>query len=178
MQANMALLLLNRSKPLDPELSVKYIQNSLQYESPEMERIQAVAVDCKISVVLGFSENDHNSLYMSQCVITDDGNIKARRRKIKPTRTISGDSTGDSLNNVVDTSVGRVGALLCWEHINPLLKYHTYHQRELIHIAAWPVTRPHAGASELWGMTLEGTIRASSLMFPRLRTLLTRALVS
>ncbi|KAG9319530.1 hypothetical protein KVV02_000565 [Mortierella alpina] len=147
-----------RSRPLDPELSVKFIQNSLKYGSPEMERIQAMAVDCKINVVLGFSENDHDSLYMSQCVITDEGEIKARRRKIKPThmeRTVFGDSTGDSLNNVVDTSVGRVGALQCWEHINPLLKYHTYHQRELLHVAAWPVTLPHTGGSELWGMTLE-----------------------
>ncbi|KAF9978128.1 hypothetical protein BGZ75_010128, partial [Mortierella antarctica] len=54
-----------------------------------------MAVDCKINVVLGFSENDRDSLYMSQCVITDDGEIKARRRKIKPThmeRTVFGDS--------------------------------------------------------------------------------------
>ncbi|KAF7586061.1 hypothetical protein BBP40_009627 [Aspergillus hancockii] len=147
------------SRPVDIELSVAYIRNSLVYGSPDMERIRTCAVENKINVVLGFSENDHGSLYISQCVLTDEGEIKAPRRKIKPThmeRTIFGDCSGDSLHNVVDTSVGRVGALSCWEHINPLLKYHTYHQRELFHVAAWPPVHAHAGGSGLWSMSREG----------------------
>ncbi|KAL4894686.1 carbon-nitrogen hydrolase [Aspergillus ambiguus] len=147
------------TRPVDPEKSVSYICNSLVYGSPEMERIRTCALENKINVVLGFSENDHGSLYISQCVITDGGDIKAPRRKIKPThmeRTVFGDCTGDSLHNVVDTSIGRVGALSCWEHINPLLKYHTYHQRELVHVAAWPPAATHSGGPHLWSMSREG----------------------
>ncbi|ODM14950.1 hypothetical protein SI65_09702 [Aspergillus cristatus] len=148
------------TRPVDMERSVAYIRNSLRYDSPEMERIRTCALENKINVVLGFSENYHGSLYIAQCIITDNGEIKAKRRKLKPThmeRTIFGDCTGDSLLNVVDTSVGRVGALSCWEHINPLLKYHTYHQRELFHVAAWPPVHHHSGGSEFFSMSLEGT---------------------
>lgn len=152
---------------MDFERSVKYIKNSLKYGSPEMERIRLCALDNKINVVLGFSENDHGSLYIAQCILTDEGELRAPRRKMKPThmeRTVFGECTGDSLHNVVDTSVGRIGALSCWEHINPLLKYHTYHQRELFHVAAWPPVYPHSGGPDLWSMSREGIIT------PRLTT--------
>ena len=62
------------------------------------------------------------------------------------------------MNNVVDLPrVGKVGALACWEHIQPLLKYHTYLQREEIHVAAWPPLEPFVpSGSGLWGMSREG----------------------
>ena len=88
-----------------------------------------------------FSENVNNSLYISQAIIDANGEMRAARKKIKAThmeRTIFGDSFGDCLDNVTDTQAGRVGALSCWEHLQPLLKYHTYSQREQIHVAAWP----------------------------------------
>ena len=34
--------------------------------------------------------------------------------------------------------IGRVGALCCWEHLQPLSKYAMYAQNEQVHIAAWP----------------------------------------
>lgn len=131
-----------------------------------MEKIRTCALENKINVVLGFSENDHGSLYIAQCLLTDNGEIKAKRRKFKAThmeRTVFGDCTGDSLLNVVDTSVGRVGALSCWEHINPLLKYHTFHQRELFHVAAWPPVCHHSGGSELFSMSREGMVLLRSI---------------
>ncbi|KAK1146246.1 Carbon-nitrogen hydrolase [Aspergillus melleus] len=148
------------ARPVDMERSVAYIRNSLGYDSPEMEQIRTCAMENAINVVLGFSENDHGSLYISQCLLTSRGELKIPRRKIKPThmeRTIFGDCTGDSLHNVADTDVGRVGALSCWEHANPLLKYHTYHQRELVHVAAWPPVYSHSGGAGLWSMSREGT---------------------
>lgn len=54
-------------------------------------------------------------------------------------RTIFGDGSGSSLMNVIDVpGVGKVGQLNCWEHTQPLLRYHTYSQGEEIHVAAWP----------------------------------------
>ncbi|KAG8353881.1 hypothetical protein FVEN_g8261 [Fusarium venenatum] len=81
------------------------------------------------------------SLYLAQVFIGPNGNILFHRRKTKPThveRTIFGDSTGDSLTIVADTPLGKIGMLNCWEHFQPLLKYHTYCQGEQVHIAAWP----------------------------------------
>ncbi|KAH6987121.1 carbon-nitrogen hydrolase [Ilyonectria destructans] len=155
------------ARPVDATLGVRYIQNSLRIDSPEMETMCATAAEHCISVVLGFSENDGNSLYISQCTISgEDGSILMKRRKLKPThmeRTVFGDASGSSLLNVVDLpGVGKVGALACWEHIQPLLKYHTYLQQEEIHVSAWPSLDAHIpGGPGLWGMSREGCIGQS-----------------
>lgn len=150
-----------RARPLDPPLATKYIKNSMSYDSKEMDRVCASARKANIAVVLGFSENDNNSLYISQCTISSSGEIVMKRRKFKPThmeRTVYGDAGGSSLNNVTDLEgVGRVGALSCWEHIQPLLKYHTISLREQIHVAAWPPVHPHTEGSEgLFSMSADG----------------------
>ncbi|KAH8687931.1 carbon-nitrogen hydrolase [Tricladium varicosporioides] len=148
------------SRLMDPSLSTQYIKNSLVVESPEMRTIQDCAAKNGIVVSLGFSENDHNSLYIAQAIIDSDGKILMKRRKVKPThmeRTIFGDASGDSLNNVASTGMGRrVGTLACWEHCQPLLKYHTLHQREEIHCAAWPPLVSHQGGPDLWSLSKEG----------------------
>ncbi len=125
-----------------------------------MASIRKSAAENKINVLLGLAENDGNSVYIAQALIGADGEIKMRRRKVKPThmeRTVFGDGSGSSLKNVVKVDgVGRVGSLACWEHTQPLLKYHTYLQREEIHVAAWPPLDPHPGGPGLWSMSKEG----------------------
>lgn len=124
-----------------------------------MDTICAAAAKNKITVGLSMSENEHGSLYISQCIIRSDGKVDMHRRKFKPThmeRTVFGDASGDSLMNVSQTDFGRVGALACWEHTQPLLKYHTHFQREDIHVAAWPPVFAHGGGPDLWSMSREG----------------------
>lgn len=149
-----------RSRPVDPELTSRYMRNSLKLDSPQMRQIQSCASQNKIVVVLGFSENRHNSLYISQATIDSDGSILIKRSKIKAThmeRTIFGDASVECLDGVADTRVGRVGALSCWEHVQPLLKYHMYAQKEQIHVAAWPpLFRCDGGGKGLWSMSREG----------------------
>ncbi|KAG5760779.1 hypothetical protein H9Q72_011101 [Fusarium xylarioides] len=58
-------------------------------------------------------------------------------------RTIFGDGSGNDLNTIAaiefgDIGVVKVGNLACWEHAQPLLKYHAYSQHEDIHINGWP----------------------------------------
>lgn len=152
--------LLRRSRSVDFEMTVAYTKNSLKIDSPQMKRISSSAAENQIIVVLGFSENHNNSLYISQVLIGADGEIKMRRRKFKPThmeRTVFGDGSGSSLQNVIDiTGVGRVGSLACWEHTQPLLKYHTCLQNEEIHVAAWPPVFEHTGGPNLWSMSRQG----------------------
>lgn len=150
-----------RSRPIDLDLHVRYIKNSMHRDSPEMDRIRACARRCNIVVGLSFSENEHDSLYISQSIIGGEGEERMHRRKMKPThmeRTIFGDASGECLNNVVDTQAGRIGALACWEHTQPLLKYHTILQREQIHIAAWPPLWKHTGGDDMWSMSREGKL--------------------
>ncbi|ETS84731.1 hypothetical protein PFICI_02756 [Pestalotiopsis fici W106-1] len=144
---------------VDFEMNVKYIKNSLKVDSPEMETIKAAARDNGIAVSLGFSENEDDSLYISQVLIGADGEVKLHRRKMKPThmeRTIFGDASGHCLSGVAKLPFGRVGQLSCWEHIQPLLKFNTMSQREQIHVSAWPSLTPHTGGPDLWSMSAEG----------------------
>lgn len=119
----------------------KYMANSLRINSPEMESIKAAVKKAGIFVVLGYSERDGNSLYMAQSSISPEGIIVSHRRKIKPThieRTIWGEGQASSLKSVVDSPFGKIGALCCFEHYQPLLRYYQYAQGEQIHVAAWP----------------------------------------
>jgi nitrilase len=115
--------------------------NSLSLSSPEMERIKAACKESHVFVILGYSERDGGSLYMAQTYISEEGEIVNHRRKIKPThveRSLWGDAQADSLKNVVDSKYGKIGALCCFEHYQPLLRYYEYSQGVQIHVAAWP----------------------------------------
>jgi predicted amidohydrolase len=136
--------------------------------SPEMQRIQACARENNIAVSLGFSENSNNSLFIAQVLIGADGEIKFYRRKMKGThmeRTVFGDASGHCLQSVAQLPFGRVGSLNCWEHLQPLLKYHTITQNEDIHIAAWPPLSAQVGEYSSWSMTAEGVFNSRSSPF-------------
>ncbi|SJM57449.1 carbon-nitrogen hydrolase family protein [Gulosibacter sp. 10] len=118
----------------------RYHANSVAVDGPQITRIREAARARGITVVLGFSEKSGGSLYMAQIVIGGDGEVLQHRRKLKPThaeRTLFGESDGSGLK-VVDTPIGRVGALNCFEHIQPLSVYAMAAQDEQIHIAGWP----------------------------------------
>jgi nitrilase len=95
---------------------------------------------CGVVVVLGVNERDHGSLYNTQLIFDADGRLVLKRRKITPTyheRMIWGQGDGAGLK-VADTRIGRVGALACWEHYNPLARYSLMAQHEEIHCAQFP----------------------------------------
>lgn len=122
-----------------------YHLNSMRPDSDEMRRIRSAARDGQIYVSLGYSEIDGNSLYMAQVIIDPTGAVINHRRKIKPThveRLVFGEGTGDSLDSVVETEIGLLGHLNCWENMNPFLKAHSCALNEQIHVAAWPVYPP------------------------------------
>jgi nitrilase len=131
----------------------RYHDNSLVYGSPQAERLSKAAKDNAIMVVMGLSERAGGSLYMGQWIIDAAGHTVAARRKLKPThveRTIYGEGDGSDLT-VYDTDLGRVGALCCWEHLQPLSKYAMYAQNEQVHIAAWPSFSLYRGGAYALG---------------------------
>ena len=131
----------------------RYHDNSLVYGSPQAERLAKAAKDHSIMVVMGHSEKSGGSLYMGQWIIGADGETIAQRRKLKPThveRTVFGEGDGSDLT-VWDTPLGRVGALCCWEHLQPLSKYAMYAQNEQVHVAAWPSFSLYRGGAYALG---------------------------
>jgi aliphatic nitrilase len=86
------------------------------------------------------NERDHGTLYNTQLLFDADGSLVQRRRKITPTyheRMVWGQGQGDGLR-AVDTAVGRIGQLACWEHYNPLARYALMADHEQIHVAMFP----------------------------------------
>jgi len=127
----------------------RYFENALVIGSPQWERLRKAAADNNIHVVLGFSERDGSTLYLAQAIIDNTGKVIATRRKLKPThaeRTVFGEGDGSHIA-VHETTLGRMGALCCAEHIQPLTKYAMYSQNEQIHIAAWPSFSVYRGAA-------------------------------
>jgi aliphatic nitrilase len=107
---------------------------------PVTETFAATARRHEMVLVIGVNERDHGSLYNCQLVFDADGTLVLRRRKITPSyheRMIWGQGDGSGLV-VAETRVGRVGALACWEHYNPLARFSLMAAHEQIHCAQFP----------------------------------------
>lgn len=128
-------------------LAGRYQESSVVAGSDALARIGEAARRNSVHVVLGLSERDHGSLYLGQTIIGADGRTIAQRRKLRPThveRTVFGDGDGSDLA-VHDTEIGRLGALNCWEHLQPLVKSAMFAQYEEVHVASWPSLSPSSG---------------------------------
>lgn len=119
----------------------RYFDNSLAYDSPQADRIRKAVQRAGITVVLGLSERSGGSLYMGQWLIGPDGETIAARRKLRPThveRSVFGEGDGSHIAVHALEDLGRVGALCCWEHLQPLNKAAMFSQDEQVHVGAWP----------------------------------------
>ncbi len=102
--------------------------------------VAEAARDTGMVVVLGVNERDFGTLYNTQIIFDATGEILLKRRKITPTyheRMVWGQGDGAGLK-VVQSAAGRIGALACWEHYNPLARYALMAQHEEIHCAQFP----------------------------------------
>jgi aliphatic nitrilase len=119
---------------------MKLYEHAVVVPGPVTEAVANAAKDAGAFVLLGVTERDHGSLYNTQLLFGDDGAIVLKRRKLTPSfheRMVWG--MGDASGLVVaDTAIGRIGALACWEHFNPLARYALMAQHEDIHCSHFP----------------------------------------
>jgi predicted amidohydrolase len=109
--------------------------------------------EAKLTAVMGLHERDGNTLYNTMVYISEGGKILGKHRKLIPTYTERmGWGRGDgSTLTVVDTPVGRLGGLVCWEHWMPLARQAMHDKHEIVHAAVWPsVGDPHRLASRAY----------------------------
>jgi nitrilase len=135
--------------------------NAVVVPGPVTEAVAATARRHHLVVVLGINERDHGTLYNAQLIFDADGTLLLKRRKITPTfheRMIWGQGDGAGLK-VVDSAVGRIGALACWEHYNPLARYALMAQHEEIHAAQFPGSL----VGQIFADQIEVTIRHHAL---------------
>lgn len=118
----------------------RYADSCLEIGGAQHRRLEAIAKRHDMIVVLGFSERAGNALYMSQMMIDACGSTVMARRKLKPSglEATFYSSGGPEQLKVVDTAVGRIGALNCSEHRRPALRHAMYTQGEQLHVASWP----------------------------------------
>jgi putative nitrilase len=115
-------------------------EQAVTVPSPALDAITAAARQHRLHVLLGINERDGGSLYNTQLLIDSSGAIILKRRKITPTyheRMVWGQGDGAGLQ-VVESRLGRIGSLACWEHYNPLARFALMAQGEQIHCAQFP----------------------------------------
>ncbi|MEI6331827.1 MAG: Nit6803 family nitrilase [Pseudanabaena sp. ELA645] len=140
---------------------MRLYEEAVTVPSPVTESVSNAAKSHGIVVVLGINERDRGSLYNTQLIFDADGTLLLKRRKITPTyheRMVWGQGDGAGLT-VVDSAVGKLGALACWEHYNPLARYALMSQHEQIHCAQFPGSM----VGQIFADQIEVTIRHHAL---------------
>lgn len=116
-------------------------KNSVDIMAGGLKPLTEAARKHGVVVVMGLNEIDSefsgSTLFNTVVVIGPDGSILNRHRKLMPTnpeRMVWGMGDASGLK-VVDTPVGRIGCLICWENYMPLARYALYSQNIDIYIA-------------------------------------------
>jgi predicted amidohydrolase len=110
--------------------------------------LAALAKSLRAAIVVGISERvesgpARDTLFNSALTFGPDGALLNHHRKLMPThgeRLVWG--LGDAAGvRAVDTPIGRVGSLICWEHWMPLARQAMHESGEDIHVAMWPTAK-------------------------------------
>jgi len=119
---------------------LRLLEEAVTVPSSATEAIGEACASAGVVVSIGVNERDGGTLYNTQLLFDADGRLLQRRRKITPTyheRMVWGQGDGSGLR-AVDSRIGRIGQLACWEHYNPLARYALMADGEQIHSAMYP----------------------------------------
>ncbi len=142
-------------------LYARLLANAVDRGKGGLAPVQEAARAHGVVVVMGYQEVDStrtaSTLFNSCAIIDADGRIANTHRKLMPTnpeRMVWGFGDGTGLR-VVDTAVGRIGALICWENYMPLARFALYAQNIDIYVA------PTWDSGETWLATMQHIARES-----------------
>ena len=138
--------------PEGRDLFLQYWENAIEVPGKETAQLAAWAKEAKAFVVIGVTERDSisDTLYCSLLYFSPEGRLIHRHRKIKPTaaeRIIWGEGDGTDLQ-VLDSPLGKIGGLICWENYMPLARTTLYQQGIEVYLA------PTADCRDSWQATL------------------------
>lgn len=141
------------------ELHARLLQNSVDLSTDDLKPIFEAAKANYVTVICGVNERDcansQATIYNAAITIDVQGKIVNHHRKLMPTnpeRMVWGTGDGYGLN-VIDSPVGRIGSLICWENYMPLARYSLYAQGIEIYIA------PTYDSGEGWIGTMQHIAR-------------------
>ena len=131
---------------LSSEIHELMLKSSVDVSSDDLKPLLESAQKNNVTIVMGMNEIDSEfsgtTLFNTVVVIGADGTILNRHRKLMPTnpeRMVWGAGDASGLR-VVDTPVGRIGTLICWENYMPLARFALYAQNlEILIAPTWDV---------------------------------------
>jgi nitrilase len=132
-------------------------RESLEIPSADTERLGAIAREHSIRLAVGVNERAGGTLYNALLVFGPDGTLDIHHRKLMPTnheRLVWGLGDGGGLE-AVETEIGRVGGLICWENLMPLARFALYQSGVEIYLA------PTAEDEETWQISIRHIARES-----------------
>ena len=108
----------------------RYYESAIDLPGPEAARLGEIARDNGVHLVVGVIERDGGTLYCTALTYGPNGRLLAKHRKLMPTaleRLVWGFGDGSTIG-VVETPLGRIGSVICWENYMPLLRTAMYAQ--------------------------------------------------
>jgi nitrilase len=130
-------------------------RESVSVPGPAADRLGAVAREHEVWLVTGVNEVDParaGTLYNALLYHAPDGSLALHHRKLVPTnheRLVWGQGDGAGLE-AIETPLGRIGGLICWENYMPLARFSLYRSGVEIYVAstaddgdAWQATLVH-----------------------------------
>ena len=119
-------------------------KSSIQVPGQETEFIGKLAKKHNLNIVIGANEiseaKGNGTVFNALLTFDHGGNLINHHRKLVPTYTekmIYGHGDGHGLK-AVESSIGKLGGLVCWEHWMPLTRQALHDEAEDIHVAVWP----------------------------------------
>lgn len=132
----------------------RYWENSVDVPGPDTETLGKAARDANVYLAIGVIERDtqtsRGTLFCTLLYFGPDGQLLGLHRKLKPTgaeRLIWGEGDGSTLT-VLNTELGKIGGLICWENYMPLARMAMYNKGVEFYLA------PTADARDTWQATL------------------------
>lgn len=106
----------------------RYFDGAIDLAGPETALLAEAARNTGVLAVIGCIERAGGTLYCTALFFDGEKGLVAIHRKLMPTaaeRLIWGFGDGSTMP-VLETPLGRVGAVICWENYMPMLRMHMY----------------------------------------------------
>jgi nitrilase len=153
----------------------RLVEQAVIVPGPVTARLGAIARTNRIHLVIGVQEREPHgaTVYNTVLYFGADGRLLSKHRKLIPTgseRTVWGQGDGSTLG-VVQTPLGRLGGLICWENYMPLARFHLYAQGVDVWLAptlargdGWVATMQHiAREGRVWVVGVNPALRRDQI---------------
>ncbi|MCB0522116.1 MAG: carbon-nitrogen hydrolase family protein [Lewinellaceae bacterium] len=127
------------------QVFARMYQNSVNVPGKATQLLASLAKTFRMLIGIGINETaqtgpGNSTIYNAFLLFDETGELLIHHRKLMPTfteRIVYGQGDARGLK-AVDTTIGRIGGLICWEHFMPLTRQAMHNEGELIHLALWP----------------------------------------